>query len=84
MVIPRFASLSLRDDFTTEDKKLVAKCSILLTGLSSGLLLSMASIPWKVVIAALAFANPSLSGSIASATLIAYLDTASKSATFSC
>ena len=45
VVTSRLASLSLIDDFTTEDKKLVAKCNILLTGLSSSLLLSMASMP---------------------------------------
>lgn len=45
IVTPRFASSSLIDDFTTDDIKLVAKCNILLTGLSSGLLLSIALMP---------------------------------------
>ena len=45
IVTPRLASSSLIDDFTTDDIKLVAKCNILLTGLSSGLLLSIASMP---------------------------------------
>ena len=42
---PRLASSSLIEDFTTDDIKLVAKCNILLTGLSSGLLFSIASMP---------------------------------------
>ena len=33
------------EDLTTDDIKLVAKCNILLTGLSSGLLFSIASMP---------------------------------------
>ena len=56
----------------------------MLTGLSSGLLLSVASILCKAVIAAFAFEKFSSSGAIASAMLTAYLDTASISATFSC
>jgi hypothetical protein len=64
--------------------KLATKCSILLTSLSSGLLLSVAYILCKAVIAAFAFAKFSLIGAIPSAMLTAYLDTASMSATFSC
>ena len=54
-VTPRLASSSLSDDFTTVDIKLVAKCNILFVGLSSGLLLSIVSIPCKTLIAPFAW-----------------------------
>lgn len=74
METPRFSLSFFTDDFTTEEMKLVAKCNILLTGLSSGLLLRTASIPCSVVITAFAFAKFSSSGAIVSAILIAYFD----------